>query len=143
MRICLIILILFFSNTAYCCSCTPHGELDDQQYNKYDMIFKGKVLSVRKSGIIKVVVFEVETLFKGTGAIRKLTVKTMANESECGISPKAGEVWLIFAYKEKNEYQTNLCTRTKNMNKKAWNYKSKELEDDLDYLGQKVKFSVH
>ncbi len=137
MRIVLNLLILLLSNAAYCCSCVPLGKIDDNQYNKYDVIFKGKVLSVKNSGIIKEVVFEVETHFKGGEKMRKLTVNTIAYESACGISPKAGQEWLVFAYKEKNGLQTNLCTRTKNMDSKTWNYRKDELQEDLNYLNEK------
>ena len=139
MRIALILFILLFSNAAYCCSCVPLDKIDDNQYKKYDVIFKGKVLSVTTTGATKEVVFEVATPFKGGDKMRKLTVKTEAHESECGISPKVGEVWLVFAYKEQNGFQTNLCTRTKNMDSKTWNYRKEELQQDIEYLNQKLR----
>jgi hypothetical protein len=67
MRIFLILFILLFSNAAYCCSCVPLGKIDDNQYKKYDVIFKGEVLSVTTKGATKEVVFEVATPFKGGG----------------------------------------------------------------------------
>jgi hypothetical protein len=139
MRIYLVLFILLFSNVAYCCSCVPLGNIDDQQYNKYDAIFTGKVLSIQKKLWMKEITFEIQTLFKGIQKSSKIKITTSAQEGTCGISPKVGEEWLIFAYRENEGFETNLCTRTKSMNKKAWNYNKNELQQDIDYLNQKLR----
>lgn len=139
MRIFLILFILFFSKAAYCCSCEPLGKIDDQQYNKYDAIFTGKVISIQKKQWMKEITVEIQIRFKGTLKFSKITITTSAQEGTCGISPKMGEEWLIFAYREREGFQTNLCTRTKNMNKKAWNYNKEELQQDIEYLNQKLR----
>lgn len=139
MRIFLILFILFFSNAAYCCSCEPPGKIDDQQYNKYYAIFTGKIISIQKKQWAKEITFEIRIQFKGILKLSKITITTSAHESTCGISPKVGEEWLIFAYREKEGFQTNLCTRTKSMNKKAWDYNKEELQQDIEYLKQKLR----
>lgn len=139
MRISLILFILLLSSTAYCCSCIPIGEIDDQQYNKYDGIFAGKVILIKKKLWVKEITFEIQIRFKGIQKTSKITITTSAEESTCGISPKVGEEWLIFAYRETEGFQTSLCTRTKSMNKKAWNYNKEELQQDIEYLNQKLR----
>jgi hypothetical protein len=139
MRIYLILFILLFSNAAYCCSCIPLDKIDDQQYNKYDLIFTGKVVSIKKKLGVKEITFETQIKFKGVHSSSKIIIKTSAYESECGILPKIGEEWLIFAHREKGGFQTSLCTRTKSMNKKTWNYKKEELQQDIEYLNEKLR----
>jgi len=139
MRIYLFLFTLFFSNAAYSCSCEPPGKIDDQQYNKCDVIFSGKVISIQKKQWMKEITFEIQMRFKGIQKPSKITITTSAQESTCGISPKLGEEWLIFAYREKEGFQTSLCTRTKSMNKKAWNYNKDDLQQDIEYLNQKLK----
>lgn len=139
MRIFLTLFILLFLNTAYCCSCEPLGKIDDQQYNKYDLIFIGKVVSIKKKLGMKEVAFESQTKFKGVHSSSKIIIMTSAYESECGILPKIGDEWLVFSYFDKDRFKTNLCTRTKSMNKKAWNYNKEELQQDIEYLNQKLR----
>lgn len=139
MRFYLLLFVLLFSNAAYCCSCEPQGKIDDQQYSKYDAIFTGKIISIQKKQLIKEITFEIQKQFKGILKLSKITITTSAQEGTCGISPKVGEEWLIYAYRDKEGFQTNLCTRTKSMNKKAWNYKKDELEQDIEYLNQKLR----
>jgi hypothetical protein len=52
----------------------------------------------------------------------------------CGIFPEIGEQWLIFARKKGNVFYTSLCTRTKNLNPKAWDYNKVFIDDDLKFL---------
>ncbi|NCU02406.1 MAG: hypothetical protein GXC73_00320 [Chitinophagaceae bacterium] len=139
MRIFLTLFILLLSSTAYCCSCIPLGEIDDEQYNEYDAIFSGKVVSIKKKQWTKEITFEIQRRFKGIQKLSQITITTSAQEGTCGISPKVGERWLIFAYREKERFQTSLCTRTKSMNKKAWDYNKDELQKDIEFLNRKIR----
>ena len=139
MRFLLLVSILFVYYSGYSCSCIPHEQINDEQYNKYFFIFTGKVLSIKKTFGRKEVTFELQTLFKGTVKSKKMTIMTSAYESECDISPKIGEQWLVFAYNDSGEFTTNICTRTKSMNRKAWNYNKGEIQRDIEYLNQKLR----
>ena len=88
---------------------------------------------------MKEITFEIQIRFKGIQKSSKIKITTSDQESTCGISPKLGEEWLIFANREKEGFQTNLCTRTKSMNKKAWDYNKEELQQDIEYLNQKLR----
>jgi hypothetical protein len=59
----------------------------------------------------------------------------------CGIVPKVGEEWLMFAYADKNGFRTERCTRTKSMNPKAWDHNKNEIIDDIKFLEAKLKTS--
>ncbi|RXK59242.1 hypothetical protein ESA94_13960 [Lacibacter luteus] len=139
MRIFLIVFILLLSRTSYSCSCIPLGEIDDEQYNEYEAIFSGKVIAIKKKQWTKEVTFEIQIRFKGIQKLSQIVITTSAQEGTCGISPKVGEQWLIFAYRENEKLQTSLCTRTKSMNKKAWNYNKDELQKDIEFLNRKIR----
>jgi len=44
----------------------------------------------------------------------------------------------MFAKAEGKGYRTTLCTRTKNMNPKAWDYRKDEITDDIKFLEAKL-----
>jgi hypothetical protein len=89
------------------------------------------------SNFERTIYLTVETYYKGKELKSKIEITTPSQEGMCGIVPKAGEQWLIFAYAEENCYRTALCTRTKNMNPKAWDYRKDELADDIKFLEAK------
>ena len=134
----LLLLFSLLTHKANYCSCTPLPPIDDQQYNEYNLIVKGKVIKVLKSNLFeKTIYFKVETHYKGGDSLTTLKVTTPSQEGMCGIVPKVGEEWLMFAYREKKGFRTELCTRTKNLNPKAWDYNKSEVEDDIKFLEAK------
>ena len=108
------------------CSCAPPGPIDNQQYNKYTLIVKGKVAKVSATKFERTIYLTVEANYKGKGDESTVKIATAKQEGECGIFPKVGEKWLMFAYTDKKGYRTSLCTRTKSMNPKAWDYRKDE-----------------
>lgn len=121
------------------CSCIPPGSIDDKQYNEYDLIAHGKVMSVEDGKRGKVITFSVSTYFKGGGKERSVTIISPTEEGICGIFPVKGEQWLMFAFANGKSYRTNLCTRTKNMNAKASDYRKEEIAADILFLEAKLK----
>jgi hypothetical protein len=103
------------------CSCIPLGPIDDKQFNEYSLIVKGKVAKVTVHNFERTIYFTVDIYYKGGGNQTQIKIITPSQEGVCGIIPKAGENWLMFAYANGADYKTELCTRTKNMNPKAWN----------------------
>ena len=139
MKSVLLIFAILSIQIGYGCSCLPPGKIDDIQFNKYDLIFKGKVVSIKKKNEVVSILFQVEDYYKGNKYSKTIKVATVAYESACGITVKRGEEWLVYAFFSNNEYNTNLCTRTKNMNPKAWNYDKLELKEDIEFLENKRK----
>ncbi len=82
----------------------------------------------------KTIYLKVETYYKGGDSLTTMEITTPSQEGMCGIVPKVGEKWLMFAYAEKKRFRTELCTRTKNMYPKAWDYNKNEIEDDIKFL---------
>jgi hypothetical protein len=137
-------LFLFFSSFlisffAQCCDCIPSGKIDSSQYNEYAIIFTGKVIKIVNNKDGKFIEMRVGTYFKGNLKSNVVRINTPTTESLCGITPRAGERWLIFSYSYKNYFKTDLCTRTKTMQQKKWDYRKEELLNDLDYLKNRRK----
>lgn len=113
--------------------------MDDKQYNEYDLIIRGKVTGIIKKEFSKYISVKIFKYYKGKLKSKRITIETPANDGICGIAVTTGEEWLIFTYKRGDSYVTNLCTRTKTLSPKAWNYRKEEIEDDLIYLEEKLK----
>ena len=94
------------------CQC-PLSSLNIDECNKYDLIFKGKIISLKpcenKPGEA---LFELEELYKGN-ATQKFTILFECN-SECALKLNVGEEWIIYtSHKQLNNAQLNWCSRSR------------------------------
>jgi hypothetical protein len=126
--------LLFLSQAAYSCTCLPLGTIDKVQYNSYNLIVKGKITNVVDKDFVRFIYIRVDTYFKGKRKARIIIIESPSQSGMCSIFPKIGEQWLIFARKKDNVFYTNLCTRTINLNPKAWNYNKEKIDADLSFL---------
>ena len=133
----LLLFALLMQNSKYC-SCIPPGPIDDKQYNEYNLIVEGTVSKLVAKDFERTIYLTVKTYYKGGSKQKIVKITTPSQEGMCGILPNVGEDWLMFAYTNGQNYFTGLCTRTKNMNPKAWNYKKKEITDDKKFLEAKI-----
>lgn len=131
--------LLLLSLAAAPCSCLSSGKINEEQYNSYNLIITGKVVKLVEKEFNRIIYIKVVKYFKGNKKTTIVKIETPVWQSACGITPKIGENWLLFAYKQGKIYTTNLCTRTKSMNDKAWNYNKSEIDDDLKFLESKIK----
>jgi hypothetical protein len=120
------------------CSCLPLPPIDDKQYNECSLIARGKVVKIAFSNLGENIYLALDTCYKGDEKQRTINIISLDSEGICGIFPKVGEQWLVFAYRQGKTYTTNLCTRTKDMNPKAWNYNESVLTNDLKFLRAKL-----
>ncbi|WP_207420306.1 hypothetical protein [Desertivirga brevis] len=111
--------------------------MDDKQFSQYDLIIKGKILKVDTDGMKKKITVKVINYFKGNRQSGPVIVSTPAESAACGISPKEGEKWLIFANGTDENYTTSMCTRSKAISSKAENYNKEEARDDVKFLKKK------
>ncbi len=126
------IFILTF-NIGFSCTCESLGKIDKEQFNQYDLIATGKILSVDFGEFTQKIEVGIHSVFKGR--IKKMTIvlSTSSQSGMCGIFPKVGEKWLIYANGNGYEFSTDLCTRTQNMTRA--NQREKEIiKDDLTFL---------
>lgn len=135
----LLILGILIAQIGFCCSCQPLSKIDDQQYDKYDLIVSGTILKITDKGYERTVLIKVDTYYKGTQSQKTIKIMSPSKEGVCAISPKVGEHWLIYAAASGKIFSTNLCTRTMTMNPKAWDYKKDNLREDLEFLEKKIK----
>ncbi len=94
------------------CQC-PVTVFSKAECNKYEVIFRGKVLSVaacdNKPGVA---VFEVQDLYKGS-LTSKFTMLFNCND-ECASPFQTGEEWIIYTrYKQLNNGFMDWCSRSR------------------------------
>ena len=135
MKIIITLISFLFTFSALCCTCLDLGKLNKEQYNYYALIFKGQVEKIEEEKFGRTIYFRVDALYKGK---IESDVFQIFSGSICGIYPKIGEPWLIFATKGENKYHTGMCTRSKNLTSKFWEGMIKK---DIKFLERKLKNS--
>ena len=139
MKYILLFSLLLLSRVTYACSCLPLGKIDEKQYNEYDLIIKGKITKLVEKNFTRIIYIKVDKYFKGKLRVTTIKVESPSQSGMCGIFPKIGEEWLVFASKKDNSFNTSLCTRTKSLNPKAWDYRKEEIDNDLKFLEDKLE----
>ena len=115
MRLIFTIIFILSFISAFSCTCENLGEIDLKQFNEYDLIATGKIISVDFGEFTQKIEVGIHKIFKGK-AKKMIVLLTSSSESGmCGIFPKVGEKWLIYANGTDIEFSTDLCTRTQNM----------------------------
>lgn len=138
MKYIFLVSLLHLSSLTYSCSCIHLGKIDEKQYKEYDLIIKGKIIKLVENNSTRIIYIKVDTHYKGTQTSKIIQVKSPSQSGVCGIFPEIGEQWLVYAFKNRNGYNTNLCTRTKNLNPKAWNFNKYDINNDLKFLEGKL-----
>ena len=106
--------LFFFGNffNANACQC-PLTALSMEECNKYEIIFKGKILSVAPcDNKFGVAVFEVQELYKGivTNQFKVLFECGV----ECAMEFNEGEEWIIYSnYKQVDRAKMDWCSRSR------------------------------
>jgi len=108
----LVVLLLNFSEPLSACQC-PLTTLSLKESDKYELIFKGKIVSVKNcEGKFGEALFEIDELYKGN-ATPKFTVLFECG-GECAIGFNAGEEWIIYSrYKQINNALMDWCSRSR------------------------------
>ena len=127
------ITLLLTFNIGFSCTCENLGKIDNEQFNQYDLIATGKILRVDLGEFTQKIEVGIHRVFKGKITNMTIILSTSSQSGMCGIFPKVGEKWLIYANGNNYEFSTDLCTRTQNMTKA--NQREKEIiKNDLIYL---------
>ncbi len=116
-KIILLIFLLITANT-FACICF-HGEIEKRHYDNADLIIKGKALKIiySKTSHEKIITFEIYKSYKGNsnGIIE---IRTHRDEASCGLPVNNQDKWLLFVYKENNNYNVGLCGKNVRYNKR-------------------------
>ena len=134
-------LFAFYSVKA--CQC-PLTTLSEAECDKYSVIFKGKVISVKNcEQNFGEAIFEVEELYKGD--VTKRFKVLFECGGECAKGFNAGEEWIIYSnYKQVNSVMMDWCSRSRKYFKIAKEdyYTStygNDYDDELAFLREKLK----
>lgn len=134
----LFLFCLFSSYSLIACQC-PLTQLSIEECNKYEVIFKGKIVNVidcnDKYGEA---LFEVEELYKGNSE-EKFKVLFECN-GECVQKFRVGDEWIIYSrYKQLDNALMNWCSRSRKFFKidkedfYTYTY-GNDYEDELSFL---------
>lgn len=104
--------LLFASLSGWCCQCPP-TTLSRAETEKYEIIFRGQVQTVKACGERPgEAVFKVEELYKGNAA-ETFTVQFDC-EHECAVGFRTGEEWIIYSrYRQMNLALMDWCSRSR------------------------------
>jgi len=111
-KISFILLFLLFVKTSTACQC-PLTKLGKAECNKYEIIFRGKVISVaacdNKPGVA---LFEIQDLYKGN---LPKTFKVIFDCTDPCASPlNVGEEWIIYTrFKQIDNAMLDWCSRSR------------------------------
>ena len=128
------LILLFVCTKGNCCSCRTVDIMDVKVFESYNLICTGIVLKVYEKDLQRIIIMKIDRLYKGSIRTKTVGIYTPRQEGMCGIFPKKGERWLMFAYGRKQYYETNLCTRSKTLNAKDKDYNKNDVESDLNFL---------
>jgi len=154
----IILLFLLICNYGYCCDCQFKITSFIEKYNSADIIFQGKVTSIKRIKLgedtFQEVVLDNVKNFKNANK-KSLTIYNQISNCALGIS-EIGEEWIIWAYFEDNKIQTNQCTQSNLVHKydsyllnllkdlsassgyKKWYDKDGKLEAEGDFTNHKA-----
>jgi len=134
-----IFILFIFSTNVFSCSCDSVGTITNKVFKENQLIALGKVIKVDTTDFQLIVNLKIDKSYYGkTDSI--IQVYTNPGGAACGITAKPDEEWLIFAYLNNKKIETDLCTRSKNINNPiSIVYDTKFLEKDLDFLNNYIK----
>lgn len=106
-----IIFLILSCKLSYACQC-PITSLTDKETNKYDIIFKGKIKSVKLNNANSEAIFTVDELYKGLLA---QDFKILYNDADvCKIELRAGDEWIIYTnYHQIDNAKLDFCSRSR------------------------------
>jgi len=106
-----IFILLIFFKPANACQC-PLTELNQNELNKYDIIFKGKINFLKMNGKKSEVFFSVHELYKGMiGENFKIYFN---KEDACKLKLRNGDEWIIYTnYYQIDNAKLDFCSRSR------------------------------
>lgn len=108
----LVIFLIVYLLDSKACDC-PHTSLSLEECSKYEIIFKGRVVSVKNcENKYGEAVFEIDELYKGDAA--KNFKVLFECKVPCAQQFNVGDEWVIYSiYKQVNNAMMNWCSRSR------------------------------
>ena len=112
-----IICLVVLSYRSFACQC-PLTALNEAETNKYDIVFKGKITSIKLLKERSEALFTIQELYKGPIGE---TFTVLFNDADaCKLELIAGEEWIIYAnFRQVNNAQLDFCSRSRKFFKNA------------------------
>lgn len=113
----IILFLILLSKFTFACQC-PITALSDKELTKYDLIFKGKIQSIKLNKEQSEALFLVEELYKGNAAS---SFKILFNDLDnCKLELRAGDEWIIYTnYHQIDNAKLDFCSRSRKFFKVA------------------------
>ena len=115
------------------CTCRQPREINLEEIEGYDLIFRGVVKKLDTIHQQRQITFQLKKLYKGDLKDDTVTVSTSLDLSMCGLNIGTKGEWLLFAFERNNEYSTNSCTRSGIINSYL-DHVRERVKDDLVFL---------
>ena len=129
------LIIGLLQSKSMACGCIGTGELDKKEFKKYDLVISGTVIRLEDDGFNTIIVLKLDKIYKSKVESKEL--KVLTPKGSCELGAKINENWLIFAYRRKQFFTTDVCTRSKILDTDSLYYKEKEVDSDLKFLRKK------
>jgi hypothetical protein len=142
----LFLFILFHRISATACDCPPLPAPDLNYCNKFEIIFKGKIVSVSDCDGISSAKFRLSELYKG--ACTEEIQIWFDCSTDCMMSFNAGEEWIIYAnFFQHGKPRAEFCSRCRkyisNENKIQTEFVNNDLSFDQENEFLKKELGLH
>lgn len=98
-------------NLINACQC-PLTKLDETETDKYDIIFKGKISSIKLLKERSEALFSIQELYKGP--ISEQFIILFNDVDVCKLELRTGDEWIIYAnFKQINNAKLDFCSRSR------------------------------
>jgi hypothetical protein len=106
-----ILLLILSCKVSFACQC-PLSKLDQKELQKYEIIFKGKIKSIKLDKEKSEAIFTISELYKGMLAD---DFKILFNDADvCKLELRAGDEWIIYTnYFQVDNAKLDFCSRSR------------------------------
>lgn len=135
----LFLLLFLQTKQANACICDSITEMNDSIYNESQIIFKGRVLSIKVNNEVQEIKFLVQEEFKDTEVGDTIIIHSLSEPGFCGIRLFINDIWYmcVSGIDDENKLWTSQCDRNINLTKKKCDLIGSSAQDK--YLYQRYR----
>lgn len=118
MKKALLLIFLLITVKTFACIC-DNSKIEKRHYDSAELIIKGKALRVTydKQSNQKIITFKIYKSYKENSS-EIIEIRTSRDDASCGLPVNNQDKWLLFVYKENNNYNVGLCGKNVRYNKR-------------------------
>lgn len=139
----IVLLFVFLAQQIIACQC-PLSILDENELNRYELIFRGKLQSIKLNERKSEAIFEISDLFKGNAT--KEFIVMFDDTDPCKLDFRVGDEWLIYSnYIQIDRVKSDYCSRSRRFFKNIKEDYFAEMtglsyDEEYKYLTEKLGF---